>query len=118
MRYQRGVTLSGMLMSCVFLLLLVALAFKIVPVYIEYAAIQRQMKSMAEDPTLKAVRRGELDRAWAARATVDNIKSLPPENIDYQKEGDRWIISGSYSVKVPLFRNVSACFDFEPSSKQ
>ena len=116
MRYQRGVTLTGMVMACVVLILLAAIAFKIVPVYVEYAAIQRQMKSMADDPGLKAVRRGELDRAWAARASVDNIKSLPPENIDYQKQGDRWVITGSYSVKVHLFRNISACFDFEPSS--
>src|SRR3954454_18296605 len=118
MRYQSGITVSGMLFTCVGLLLIVAIAFKIIPVYIEYFAIQKHMKSMAEDPALKAVRRAELDRAWAARATVDNIRSLPPENIDYQKEGDRWLISGSYSVKVHLFRNVSACFDFEPSSKQ
>jgi hypothetical protein len=59
-----------------------------------------------------------MDRAWAARATVDDVRSLSGDAIEYEKGPDGWQISANYSVKVPLFRNVAACFDFHPSSKQ
>ena len=119
MKNQKGLTLTGMLIVSILVVMVLLLGFKVVPVYLEYMAINKQMQTMADDPTLRAVRgRGELDRSWAARTTVEDIKHMPPENVEYTKEGDRWFIHGSYSVKVPLFKNTSVCFDFEPSSKK
>lgn len=118
MNRQKGVTITGLLTVCVLLFLILLLGFKIVPVYVEYQTIQKHFRGMADDPSLRAVRRSELDRSWAARTTIDDIKSLAPESIDYNKEGDGWVISADYSVKVPLVRNISACFDFHPTSKQ
>jgi hypothetical protein len=115
---QKGVTITGLLTVCVLLFIVLLLAFKVVPVYIEYRTIQSHFRGMADDPSLRAVRRSELDRSWAARTSIDDIKSLPAESIEYTKEGEGWVISADYSVKVPLVRNISACFDFHPTSKQ
>ena len=117
MKKQRGVTLTGMIIVSVIVVLLLLLAFKIVPVYVEYFAIERQMKAMAIDPKMRGATRAQIMNAWAARATVDNLQSLDPTYIEVTKEGDGIVVSGEYSVKVPLFKNVSAYFDFKPSSK-
>jgi hypothetical protein len=106
-----------MLMVSVLLIIVLLLAFKVVPVYLEYYTIQKHFKGMAADPALRNARRSDLDRSWAARTTVDNVTSLPPSAIEYTREGDGWVISADYAVKVGLTRNVSACFDFHPSSK-
>jgi hypothetical protein len=115
---QKGLSVSGLIFVSIVLVLVLIMGFKVVPVYMEYSTIQRMFRSMAEDPTLKSARRGEMDRAWAARATVDDVRSLSGDAIEYEKGPDGWQISANYSVKVPLFRNVAACFDFHPSSKQ
>jgi hypothetical protein len=115
---QKGLSVTGLIFVSIVLVLVIIVGFKVVPVYLEYGTIQRLFRSMADDPTLRAARRGDLERAWALRTSVDNVKSLSGDLIEYNKDADGWLITADYSVKVPLFRNVSACFDFHPTSKQ
>ena len=96
---------------------LALLAFKVAPTLIEYRSIERQMKSIAEDQTLRNPTRAQFDRAWAMRASVENFKSIEANQIWYEKEGDQLVVYGEYSVKVPLFKNVSLWFDFKPNSR-
>ena len=117
MKRQRGVTLTGMIVGSIVAILVLLLGFKIVPVYVEYFAIEKQLKAMAMDPKLKNPTRGQIEGAWAARATVDDLRSLPPEQIEALREGEEVVFTAEYSVKVPLFRNVAACFDFKPTSR-
>ena len=117
MKKQRGITITGFIAVAIVFVLLLVMVFKVLPVLIEYKAIERQMKSMADDPALRGAARPSLDRAWAMRAAVERMSSLPPEQIEFTKEGDQLVVSGEYAVKVPLFLNTSACFDFKPSSK-
>lgn len=116
MKKQRGLTITGFIMVAIVVMLVLVTSFKVVPVLIEYKAIERQMKSIADDPTLRGASRPTLDRAWAMRASVDDIKSITNEQIDFAKQGDQISVTGEYSVKVPLFWNTSACFDFKPTS--
>ncbi|MGZ8156758.1 MAG: DUF4845 domain-containing protein [Burkholderiales bacterium] len=118
MHKQKGLTLTGMIVASILVVFLILLAFRVVPVYIEYNTIQKQFRGMAEDPSLRGARRSDVERAWAARATVDNITSVTGDNMTLEREGDRWVISADYSVKVPVVYNVSLCIDFHPSSRQ
>ena len=117
MKRQRGVTLTGMIMVSIVLIVGLLFAFKIVPVYVEHATIEKHLKTMAHDPKLRTATRNQIATAWAARAAVDNINSIHPDYIEATREGDELVLSAEYSVKVPLLRNVAACFDFKASSK-
>ena len=117
MKRQRGITLTGMIVVSVVVFMLLLVAFKIVPVYVEYFAIEKQMKAMALDPKMRGASRAQINNAWAARASVDDLRSISTDAIEVEKEGDGLVVSGEYAVKVPLFKNVAACFDFKPSSK-
>ena len=117
MHKQKGLSLLGLIFGLGFVFMLCLLGFKVAPALIEYRTIERQFQSIAQDQTLKGASRGQLDRAWAMRASVENIKSIDGTQIYYEKEGDQVVVTGEYSVKVPLFWNVSIWFDFKPSSK-
>ena len=65
MRRQRGLTLTGMILACIGLVLLLLLSFKIIPVYLEYYAIEKQLKAMSTDPKLRNPSRQALEGAWA-----------------------------------------------------
>jgi Tfp pilus assembly major pilin PilA len=117
MKRQKGLTLTGMIITSTIAIVLLLLAAKIVPVYIEYFAIKNQMKALALDPKMRGASRGAINNAWGARATIDDLHSISPDAIEVEKDGDGLLVSGQYSKKVPLFKNVSACFDFSPSSK-
>jgi hypothetical protein len=118
MKRQKGVSLSGLLLASVFLIVCLLLSFKIVPVLFEFNAIQRNFKGMAQDPALRGASREQVRRAFISRAMVDDIKAVSADAVEITREGTELVVSADYDVKVPLFRNVSACFDFHPSSKE
>jgi hypothetical protein len=117
MKRQRGITLTGMILVSIVVLMLLLVAFKIVPAYVEYFAIEKQFKAMAADPKLRNPTRGQILTAWAARSAVDDLRSLDPNLIEVTREANGIVLEAEYSVKVPLFKNVAACFDFKPSSR-
>jgi hypothetical protein len=117
MKRQKGLSLTGMIIVCTLLFLLMILAFKVVPVYLEFFTVEKHFKAMAMDPKLRSGNRQAVAAAWSARAAVDNLNSVQPDLIEVTKEADGIVVSAEYAVKVPLFRNVAACFDFTPSSR-
>ena len=114
---SRGLTLTGMILASFVVVVLLLLGFKVVPVYIEYFAIQKHFKAMAEDPALRGATRKQVEAAWVARASVDDLQSISPEHIVITKRGGAIVLSAEYEKRVHLFRNVSACFEFKPSSE-
>jgi hypothetical protein len=117
MKAQKGITLTSMLVVSIVVIMLLLLGFKVLPVYVEFFTVEKIFKAMASDPKLRGATRSQIAGAWATRATVDDVKSLDPELIEVQREGETLVVSADYSVKVPLFRNVAACFDFKPTSR-
>lgn len=118
MHAQRGITLTGFLIGAVIVIAALLLGFKIGPAYSEFYTIQKIFKVIASDSSLKAASRGEINTAFANRATIENIKVISHENLQVDKSGSGLVISATYSVKVPLFHNLSACMEFNPSSQQ
>ena len=116
MNKQKGVSITGLLIVSVILVGVALIGFKVVPVYLEYNTIKSNFKAMADDPALQKASVLEMRRAWDNRTSVDNVKSIGPQDIDYARDSTGWNISADYSVKVPLFQNINLCFDFHPAS--
>jgi hypothetical protein len=113
---QRGITISGMLLWAALGIAVLLVAFKVGPAYFEYYTIQKQFKALATDPRLTTGNRREVEGAFVGRATIENIRSIGPSDLEVTKEGNGIVVSAAYSVRVPLFGNASACLDFYPSS--
>lgn len=118
MHQQRGITLTGFLVFAVLLIAALLLGFKIGPAYMEYYTIQKTLRVMAAEPAMKTASRGEFNSAWNARAGMDNIKAIGYDDIQIEKDGSGIVLSAEYSVRVPLFGNLSALMEFKPRSDQ
>lgn len=116
MRKQKGVALSGLLFWSVVLIFVLLLGFKIGPSYFEYFSIRQQFRAIANDPAMRAGHRKEIETSFYNRAVIENIKAVTVQDLEIVKDGDEVVISAAYSVRVPLFGNISACMDFSPSS--
>lgn len=114
MRGQYGITMTGFLVTAVILILVALLGFKIGPAYMEYYTIKKQIKLVADEVTV--VDRRTIENAYDRRAAIENITAISPKDLEISKDGDKIVISVDYSVKVPLFGNLSACMDFSASS--
>ncbi len=116
MRSQKGLSLSGFLLWAVIAVFAALVGFKVAPAYFEYLNIQKQFKAMANDTALSGAQRPAIERAFSSRSSMEDIKSITPQDLEITRAGDRVVISAAYSVRVPLFANVSACLDFYPNS--
>ncbi len=116
MREQQGLTLSALLLWAVVIIVAVLLGLKLGPAYMEYYTIDKTFKTIASEPGMRNAQRSEIERSFASRAAIDNIRSIGASDLEISKEGGNLVISASYSARVPLFGNASACLDFNPSS--
>ena len=118
MHAQRGITLTGFMVFAVLAVSALLLAFKIGPAYSEFYTIQKIMRTVAAEPAMQMAALGEINTAFNNRATIENIKVISYNDLEVNKESGKLVISAAYSVKVPLFYNLSACMEFAPSSER
>lgn len=118
MQRQRGITLTGFLVFSVLFIAALLLGFKMGPAYMENYTIQKIFRVMAAEPGLVNATRGEINSAFNNRATIDNIKAISYNDMEVRKDGNGLVLSASYSVRVPLFYNVSVVMEFTPSSEK
>ena len=115
-RRQKGIGLVSLLMWSVVLVLIVITGLRIAPAYIEYSAIKKNLSAIAKDTGLQNMNLNQIRLAFSRRAQIDDIKSISGQDIKINRETGRAILSASYTVKIPLFSNVSLSIDFEAVS--
>jgi hypothetical protein len=118
MRRQRGVSLSGLLVGSVILIVLVLLALKVAPPYLEYLQVKKAVTAIVESGEGRSATAADVRKAFDRRAQVDDISSITGRDLEITKEGGEVVVSFAYPKKVQLFSNVSLMFDFEGSSKK
>ena len=117
MKRQRGVTFVGMIFIAALIVLGAIIALKLVPAYIEYATVVQHLREIARSPDARGSPR-EIQVLFSKRAQIDNIKVVTPDDIEVTREGDSVVLTAAYQTKVKLFGNLSACIDFEASSRK
>ena len=113
---QSGLSLIGVLFVGAALGALVLLGLKLVPVLTEYHGIKRSIAAVAGEADPQNASVPQLRNAFSKRATVDDITSISPADLDITKEDGRIVMSIEYSRKVKLFGNVSLLIDFSAST--
>lgn len=115
MKYQRGVSLTGLLFWGAIFAVVAMLGIKVAPTAIEYYKILKDVKATAAN-----VQQGatvpEIRAAFAKYAEVDHIKDFTPADLDISKENGQVVISFAYEKKIPLFHPVSLVIEYAGSS--
>jgi len=112
MKRQLGISLTGLLLICVVIIAIALLGFKLFPAYAEYLTVKKVINEIMRNPEYKSSPK-EVQAAFDRAVAIDNIKAVGGKDLEIGKDGDKLKVSASWSVKVPLFYNVSACMDFE-----
>lgn len=110
---QDGVSLMGLIVV-LFLVVIVALfAMKIIPSFLEF----RTAKTAIEQVARSAQNPGEARRAFENRATIDNIDSVRPNDLEITREGNQLVIAFAYRKEVTLFGPVGLYINYAANSK-
>ena len=108
---QRGISLKGAIVWMAILGFLGVMAAKLLPAYVEYFAVKKMFKAMEENGDLKGTVR-EIRLSFDKRNAIEDVKNVRPDDLEVTKEGGEAVVTASWSVRVPLVSNVSACLDF------
>lgn len=115
MKFQRGITLSGLLFWGIIFALVAMLGIKVAPTAIDYYKILKDVKATAAN-----VQQGatvpEIRAAFAKYAEVDHIKDFTPADLEISKENGQIVISFAYEKKIPLFHPVSLLIEYSGTS--
>lgn len=111
MRKQQGLSLWNLIIGLSVLGFLGVMAAKLMPAYVEYFAVKKMLAAMEQAGDLKGSVR-EIRYAYEKRNAIEDVKSVRGEDLEVSKEGGEAVVSATWSVKVPLVSNISACLDF------
>ena len=113
---QRGMGLLALIFWALVSVFVFMVALKILPVYKENTAIKKTLSAMASDSILQNGEKWEIRKSFNERADIDDISSVNGSDLEIDKEDGRIVLGIAYSVKTPLFANISLYIDFNESS--
>lgn len=114
---QQGVSLSGVIVWLAVLGFLGVMAAKLLPSFTEYYNVRKVFAAMDAAGDLKGTVR-EIRGSFERRAVIDDIRSIRPEDLEIGKEGGETVVSASWSQKIHMVGNLSACLDFTATTAQ
>lgn len=112
---QRGISLVNLIVWLAVGGFLLVMAAKLVPTYIEFFAVKKMFSSMEQAGDLKGSVR-DIRKSFETRNAIEDVKSVRGDDLEVTKEGGETVVSATWSVKVPLVSNISACLDFYVTS--
>ena len=110
---QRGVSLMGLLVLLVLVVIVALFAMKIIPSFLEF----RTAKTAIEIIARASQNPGDVRRAFENRATIDNINSVKPADLEITREGGQMVVAFAYRKEVPLFGPVGLYIDYAANSR-
>ena len=117
MRKQRGITLMGTIITLSILGFIGIMAAKLMPAYLEYMSVKKIFKTMEQAGDTKGTVR-DIRRTFDKLNAIENVTNVKSEDLEITKQGQDAIVSASWSVRVPMVHNISACLDFTASTGQ
>lgn len=115
-RKQQGISLSGLLGGAAIIIVVAIVGMRLIPAYIEFAAVKRVLVATATDPDLQSAAIREYRSAFDKRAMIEGIETISGQDVSVSKQGNQVILSVSYQVEKPLFANLSLLIDFDAAS--
>jgi len=113
---QKGMGLLVLIIWALISIFIFMLVANLLPVYRENMAIKSTIAAMASDPVLQNSAKGEIRKSFNKRAQIDDISAVNGHDLEIDTEGGQMVLGVAYSVKTPLFANISVCIDFNESS--
>ena len=110
---QRGATFLGMVIILAIIGSALYAGIRLTPLYFEYMAVARALDQTAKEFKGELTSPGALRTALDRRWTIEDIKSVEPNEIDIKKTPNGFTMRAEYRAEAPFAGNVSLVVDFD-----
>ncbi len=111
MRRMQGVGLMQLIVTLAIVAFVGVMLAKMMPSYLEFFSVKKMFAAMEQTGETKGSVR-EIRSAYERRNNIEDVKSVRPEDLEITKEGGETVLTATWSAKIHLFYNLSACLDF------
>ena len=112
---QNGVSLIGLIIGLAVVVVLALFGMKLLPSFMEFRTAKATIQTIARQPNASVA---DIKKAFEARATIDGIDSIKPNDLEITKEGNEIVVGFAYRKEVPLFGNVGLYIDYAATSRE
>ncbi len=106
-----------MVIVALFFGVLLAMAIKIGPAYIDDLTIQEALENLEGTEGLSRMGPAEVRRLINKRLSINNISGFDAKNISIEKNGELVVINVDYEVRNNIFANVDSVVHFQHEYK-
>jgi hypothetical protein len=110
---QQGMSLGGLIMLLMLLMIFVYVLFRTLPAYMEYWTLEHVMDNslvaLGEEKLTATMIRARFKK----ELDLNNLTTVTPADLLIEPTKDGYRITAEYSVKKPLWREVSLYMDFK-----
>ena len=112
MNRQSGASALVILIMVLFFGSLLTLAIKLGPVYMDDRTISEVVEGIRDTDGLSLMGSAQIRSLINKRLIVNNVRSLKPEDITVEKNGDVALIKVEYEVRDNIFKNIDTVVHF------
>lgn len=116
MHKQRGLSLVTLILVAALVGSVLVLGLKLMPAYTEYFGLKAAIKKLAVEQAGAPPQ--EIREAFYKRATIENIQSVQPDDLEITQDQSGTTIAVKYQKVIPLVANISLMVDFQTSANQ
>ena len=109
---QHGLSSLGWLVVLSIAGFLLLITFKLAPVYLEDRFVVGAMESLANDPELAQLTKGEINRKLSSAFAVNNVRGQARNSVDVKKSNKKTIVSIRYEERIPILLNADVVLSF------
>jgi hypothetical protein len=109
---QTGVGIMGLITVLVIVVVVALFGMKVLPSFMEFRTAKSAIEAASAAQTPADAR-----RAFENRATIDNINSVKPTDLEITREGNQMVVAFAYRKEVPLFGGVGLYIDYAANSR-
>jgi len=118
-KYQKGITMWGMLVVAMLVIFFAFLAVKLFSPYMTDMQVSSALNSLSKQPDAASMSNYEIKEALDKRFQIDNIDEIVRvrDVVSFSKKGRKRIVNISYESLTPLFSNMSVLIEFDHSAE-
>ena len=114
---QRGMTAIGWMIIIALVALVVMLALKLFPLYMEHFSVSSSLDGLATDHDLVGAPPSKLRTSLMRRFDINNVQNVHKEDVSIQRDGAGYQVNVDYEVRVPFVYNVDLVVYFSDTAE-
>jgi hypothetical protein len=104
---QRGLSIIALIVTLFILVIVAIFGMKLVPSFLEYRAARNAIEAIAaQNPGSP----NDVRKAFEARAAIDDINSVKPQDLEITKDGNQVVIGFAYRREIPLWGETAGLY--------